>query len=93
MPFRRMSIAREIDRYLAGLPGVTDVHDLHIWAMSTTEVAMTCHLVRPGAVLDDGLLARARHDLEERFGVCHVTLQIETGDPEHPCSLAPAEVV
>jgi cobalt-zinc-cadmium efflux system protein len=84
---------REVDRYLAGLPGVTDVHDLHIWAMSTTEVAMTVHLVRPGATLDDGLLARARHDLQARFGVCHVTLQIETGDPAHPCSLAPAEVV
>ncbi|HEX9522491.1 MAG TPA: cation diffusion facilitator family transporter [Reyranella sp.] len=84
---------REVDRYLAGLPGVTDVHDLHIWAMSTTEVAMTVHLIRPGATLDDGLLARARHDLQERFGVCHVTLQIETGDPAHPCSLAPAEVV
>jgi cobalt-zinc-cadmium efflux system protein len=84
---------REIDRYLAGLPGVTDVHDLHIWAMSTTEVAMTVHLVRPGAALDDGLLARTRHELQERFGVCHVTLQIEIGDPAHPCSLAPAEVV
>jgi cobalt-zinc-cadmium efflux system protein len=84
---------REVDRYLAALPGVTDVHDLHIWAMSTTEVAMTVHLVRPGATLDDGLLARARHDLQERFGVGHVTLQIETGDPAHPCSLAPAEVV
>jgi cobalt-zinc-cadmium efflux system protein len=84
---------RKIDRYLADLPGVTDVHDLHIWAMSTTEVAMTVHLVRPGATLDDGLLARARHDLQERFGICHVTLQIEIGDPEHPCSLAPAEVV
>jgi cobalt-zinc-cadmium efflux system protein len=55
---------REVDRYLAALPGVTDVHDLHIWAMSTTEVAMTVHLVRPGATLDDGLLARARHDLQ-----------------------------
>src|SRR5260370_941977 len=52
---------REVDRYLAGLPGVTDVHDLHIWAMSTTEVAMTVHLVRPGATLDDCLLARDQH--------------------------------
>ena len=79
--------------YLADQQGVTDVHDLHIWAMSTTEVAMTVHLVRPGAALDDGLLAQARHELQERFGVCHVTLQIEIGDPAHPCSLAPAEVV
>lgn len=84
---------RVVRTYLSLLAGVAEVHDLHIWAMSTTEVAMTVHLVRPGATLDDGLLARARHDLQERFGVCHVTLQVETGDPAHPCSLAPAEVV
>src|SRR5690348_15375416 len=50
---------RAIETYLGGLPGVTEVHDLHIWAMSTTEVALTAHLVRPGASLDDGLLAQA----------------------------------
>ena len=44
--------------YLAGLPGVTEVHDLHIWGMSTTETALTAHLVRPGAALDDALLSR-----------------------------------
>jgi cobalt-zinc-cadmium efflux system protein len=54
---------------------------------------MTAHLVRPGATLDDGLLVRACSDLQERFGVGHVTLQIENGDPAHPCGLAPAEVV
>ncbi|MGH2930616.1 MAG: cation diffusion facilitator family transporter, partial [Solirubrobacteraceae bacterium] len=43
--------------YLAGLPGVTEVHDLHIWGMSTTETALTAHLVRPGAGVDDGLIA------------------------------------
>jgi cobalt-zinc-cadmium efflux system protein len=82
-----------IERYLAGLPGVTEVHDLHIWAMSTTEVALTAHLVRPGAALDDSLLAQACRDLAARFGIGHATLQIESGDPAHPCRLAPAEVV
>ncbi|MCW5735539.1 MAG: cation transporter [Enhydrobacter sp.] len=82
-----------IESYLMGLPGVSEIHDLHIWAMSTTEVALTAHLVRPGGTLDDGLLARAAGDLSSRFGIAHATLQIESGDPAHPCKLAPAEVV
>jgi cobalt-zinc-cadmium efflux system protein len=82
-----------IESYLGALPGVTEVHDLHIWAMSTTEVAMTAHLVRPGATLDDKLLMAACRDLSGRFGVGHATLQIEAGDPAHPCGLAPVEVV
>jgi len=82
-----------IEAYLKALPGVSEIHDLHIWAMSTTEVALTVHLVRPGATLDDGLLAQACRDLSSRFGIAHATLQIELGDPAHPCTLAPAEVV
>ena len=84
---------RAIETYLGDLPGVTEVHDLHIWAMSTTEVALTAHLVRPGAALDDGLLAQACADLSTRFGIGHATLQIESGDTAHPCTLAPSEVV
>ena len=83
----------KIDAYFAALPGVTEVHDLHIWAMSTTEVALTAHLVRPGAGLDDELLGRVCHDMQETFGIGHVTVQIEQGDPDHACRLAPAEVV
>jgi len=71
--------------YLSRLPAVVEVHDLHIWAMSTTETALTAHLVMPGAVADDGLLARAGQELHDRFGIEHVTLQVETGDPAHPC--------
>jgi cobalt-zinc-cadmium efflux system protein len=82
-----------IETYLAGLPGVSEVHDLHIWAMSTTEVALTAHLVRPAAGLDDALLAQACRDLSQRFGIHHATLQVESGDPAHPCTLAPATVV
>jgi cobalt-zinc-cadmium efflux system protein len=72
--------------YLAGLPGVTEVHDLHIWGMSTTETALTAHLVRPGAALDDALLAEACAELRRRFAIAHATLQVEGG--EHPCELA-----
>jgi len=82
-----------INAYLLGLPGVSEVHDLHIWAMSTTEVALTAHLVRPGAGLDDQLLAEACQELSHRFAIGHATLQVESGDPAHPCVLAPAEVV
>lgn len=82
-----------VEAYLQGLPGVSEVHDLHIWSMSTTEVALTAHLVRQGAGLDDGLLMTASRELGEKFGIGHATLQIEAGDPAHPCVLAPADVV
>ena len=84
---------QKVERFLAEQPGVSEVHDLHIWAMSTTEVALTAHLVRPDAPLDDAFLARIGHDLRERFGVQHATLQIESGDPRYPCHLAPADTV
>jgi len=75
-----------VARYLAGLPGVTEVHDLHIWGMSTTETALTAHLVRPGAALDDALLTEACAQLKTRFAIHHATLQIEGGST--PCELA-----
>lgn len=79
--------------YLEGLEGVTEVHDLHIWAISTTETALTAHLVRPTGSTDDALMMRVCHELSERFRIGHATLQLENGDREHPCRLAPAEVV
>jgi cobalt-zinc-cadmium efflux system protein len=80
-----------VEAYLAALPGVTEVHDLHIWAMSTTETALTAHLVRPNAGLDDLLLTDAAHELDRRFGIRHATIQIEAG--MHECRLAPDHVV
>jgi cobalt-zinc-cadmium efflux system protein len=82
----------EVRAYLAGLPGVTAVHDLHIWGMSTTEAALTCHLVRPQGS-DDALLMRAAKELHDRFEIEHVTLQVEQGDPGQPCRLEPDHVV
>jgi cobalt-zinc-cadmium efflux system protein len=76
--------------YLASLPGVREVHDLHIWAMSTTETALTAHLVIPRGGDGDTLLGRASEELHERFGIAHPTIQIERGDPAHPCDLASA---
>jgi cobalt-zinc-cadmium efflux system protein len=76
-----------VRRYLADLPGVAQVHDLHIWALSTTETALTAHLVRPGASLDDAFLDAAALELQRRFAIHHATLQIECGDALHPCPL------
>ncbi len=70
--------------YLAGLPGVTTVHDLHIWAMSTTESALTAHLVRSDPSADDDLLACASRDLRDRFHIGHATLQLERPDLSCP---------
>jgi cobalt-zinc-cadmium efflux system protein len=82
-----------VESYLCGIPGVSEVHDLHIWAMSTTETALTAHLVRPGAGLDDHLLHDVSHELQHRFKIAHATLQIEAGDTEKVCRLAPDHVV
>jgi cobalt-zinc-cadmium efflux system protein len=82
-----------IEAYLEALPGVTEIHDLHIWGMSTTETALTVHLVRPHAPLDDAMLAVACRDLAEQFGVAHATLQVESGDRANPCGLASADVL
>lgn len=67
-----------IRMYLLQIPGVTAVHDLHVWAMSTTETALTAHLVKPGQSVDDQFYHRIDHDLHDRFGIDHVTIQVET---------------
>jgi cobalt-zinc-cadmium efflux system protein len=83
----------KVEQYLKSLPGVREVHDLHIWAMSTTETALTAHLVRPGAGLDDRLLNEAAIGLDRNFRIKHATLQVEAGDTEETCRLAPDHVV
>lgn len=79
--------------YLAELPGVAAVHDLHIWGMSTTEIALTAHLVMPAGCPGDGFLVRVCEELHDNFDIDHATLQVETGDPNYPCQLASEHVV
>jgi cobalt-zinc-cadmium efflux system protein len=74
-----------VEAFLRTLPGVIAVHDLHIWAMSTTEVALTVHLVKPDARVDDALLEQIGHELAERFGIGHATVQLERGAGEFDC--------
>ncbi|MDX2234780.1 MAG: cation diffusion facilitator family transporter [Hyphomonadaceae bacterium] len=73
---------------LGALPGVTEVHDLHVWAMTASEPALTAHLVRPDGA-DDAFLDAAETDLRAAFGIRHVTLQVERG-PRGPCAHAHA---
>ncbi len=83
----------DVRRYLGALEGVVQVHDLHIWPMSTTERALTCHLVMPAGHPGDAALATLAGQLHTRFDIGHVTIQVETGDPAHPCRLVPDQVV
>lgn len=75
----------QVQQYLEGLPGVSEVHDLHIWGMSTTEIALTAHLVMPNGPADDALLARINRELLDLFGIHHSTVQVEQGMAAHPC--------
>ena len=72
--------------YLSSLPGVTEVHDLHIWGLSTTEIALTAHLVKPDPKDDDLVMTEARNGLHDRFGIRHITLQWEREAGTYQCS-------
>jgi len=84
----------EVEAYLQSLDGVAAVHDLHIWAMSTTSIALTAHLVRPDAAGDnDAFLCETAHELQHRFNIGHATLQIERSQEASACRLAPSDVI
>ncbi len=79
---------REVHAYFEELPGVFDVHDLHIWALSSTETALTVHLVIPDRRPDDRLLYRINVDLRDRYGIGHATVQLERGNVPGLCGQA-----
>jgi cobalt-zinc-cadmium efflux system protein len=77
-----LEVPREIDleqviALLRSYPGVEGVRDVHVWSIGTSLVAITAHLIKPGLENEDTLLAKAKEDLHEKFGIEHVTLQIE----------------
>lgn len=81
----------QVREWLAALPGVVAIHDLHIWALSTTETALTAHVIRPTNQDGDDFLHAACEGLVHRFNIGHATLQVETDG--NACRLAPDEVV
>lgn len=83
----------ELTRWLETRPGVARVHDVHVWAMSTTQTALTAHLVKPDGRLDDELLREISTEVEQRFHIHHVTIQWERGEPGTACPHARDDVV
>lgn len=91
------AVPSEIDptavaKYLQDLPGVAAIHDLHVWAMSTTETALTCYLVMPKGHPGDEFLRPLDYQLRQKFRIVHPTIQIELGDAG-ACKLAPEHIV
>jgi cobalt-zinc-cadmium efflux system protein len=80
--------ATEIQGFLAARPGVAEVHDVHIWAISTTETALTAHLVMPGGYPGDRAIDDIVAQLRQDFAIHHCTLQVEEGTTTHGCALA-----
>lgn len=77
-----------VDAFLRQCTGVTDVHDLHIWGMSTTESALTVHLVMPDGYPSDAALDEIVHALQDQFSIHHSTIQVEHGTTNHSCALS-----
>lgn len=75
----------QVRRYLAALPGVSEVHDLHVWSMSTTETALTVHLVVPERAVNDSFLQKTARTLRDDFAIHHPTIQIEDGTASDKC--------
>jgi cobalt-zinc-cadmium efflux system protein len=80
----------KISAALSGVPGVISVHDLHVWPVSTTETALTAHIVRLDAAGDSALLGAAQHALDEKFGIQHATLQLEMAGFDCACAFSAA---
>jgi cobalt-zinc-cadmium efflux system protein len=83
----------QVKAFLSALPGVVEVHDLHIWALSTTETALTAHIVMPGSSQRPSFLSEVCSELRAKFDIDHSTLQIDPADAPAPCALAPDEVL
>ncbi|MBU6418698.1 MAG: cation diffusion facilitator family transporter [Proteobacteria bacterium] len=82
-----------VEDFLRGLPGVVAIHDVHIWGLSTTDVALTAHLVCPEEADGQSLLAHIAEEMREHFGIGHATIQLETPAVAEGCCLRPDHVV
>lgn len=77
----------EVKKYLLGLTNVTDLHDLHIWALSTTENALTVHLVTTDSLIYNHFIQEIQEHLHHHFNIAHVTIQLENASGDHTCML------
>ncbi len=76
---------QKVQEFLKNLPGVSAVHDLHIWGLSTKEIALTAHLIMPESILSDADYKKINLALKEKFRINHVTIQVESGNQDYPC--------
>lgn len=83
----------DVRSFLSTATGVKEVHDLHIWAMSTSETALSAHLVMPNGHPGDGFITELANTLQKKFNISHATIQIELGDTKESCRLAPEHVI
>jgi cobalt-zinc-cadmium efflux system protein len=83
----------EVETYLRGLPGIAAIHDLHIWGLSTTDAALTVHLVQQDGESAQALMPHIADEMRERFGIGHATIQLETPEAAEACRLRPDHVV
>ena len=82
-----------VEDRLKELAGVSAVHDLHIWPLSTTEIAITAHLAVEAGVINDDVIACAVQSMKQNFGIGHATFQLETAAAAQTCALAPDHVI
>ena len=83
----------DVEQSLLALPGVVEVHDLHVWALSTCDTALTAHLIQGGPGDGPGLIAQASAVVATQFNISHSTFQVETADTADACGQRPADVV
>ena len=82
-----------IDNYLTGIKHIAEIHDLHVWALSTTETALTVHLITTNDFIDNGFLQEVQTQLHDRFGIEHTTIQIENASHGASCALNRPECI
>ena len=77
----------DIKSYLSGLKNISDIHDLHVWALSTTETALTVHLVTTSKLIDNSFLQEIQEHLHHHFNIAHTTIQVESQSEDCTCML------
>jgi cobalt-zinc-cadmium efflux system protein len=83
----------EIRAYLGGLENVSEIHDLHVWALSTRQNALSVHIIRRDKTLDNDFLHGIQEHLHHHFNISHVTVQVESEEGDNGCLLNHSECI